>query len=237
MPGVELAWLRRLECTKISRRFRSFMKATKGLSKKVVPTFVGNSFLLLAILRLNAWIESFLDGRLQAVVVEGERSDFVPVQSVVPQGSVLGPSLFLTYISDLPAGIKSKVRLFADGTMRSKTTKKAEDQRTLQEDLDSLTTWEEQWSMEFHLQKCSTLSATRKRKIIPAYEIHGHILENVSMTKYLGVTIQDDLRWGGDPTSALPQAKPTRPSVSSGETSRSATRRQRKLRTKPLLTF
>ena len=161
----------------------------------------------------------------------------MPVQSVVPQGSVLGPSLFLTYINDLPAGIKSKVRLFADGTMRSKTTKKAEDQRTLQEDLDSLTTWEEQWSMEFHLQKCSTLSATRKLKIIPAYEIHGHILENVSMTKYLGVTIQDDLRWGGDPTSALPQAKPTRPSVSSGETSRSATRRQRKLRTKPLLTF
>ena len=118
--------------------------------------------------RLNTWIESFLDGRQQAVVVEGERTDFVPVESGVPQGSVLGPSLFLTYINDLPAGIKSKVRLFADDTMYSKTIKKAEDQRALQEDLDSLTTWEEQWSMDFHPQKCSTLSATRKRKIIPS---------------------------------------------------------------------
>ena len=118
--------------------------------------------------RLNTWIESFLDGRQQAVVVEGERSDFVPVESGVLQGSVLRPSLFLTYINDLPAGIKSKVRLFTDDTMCSKTIKKAEDQRTLQEDLDSLITWEEQWSMDFHLQKCSTLSATRKqKKIIP----------------------------------------------------------------------
>ena len=157
----------------------------------------------------------------------------MPVESGVPQGSVLGPSLFLTYINDLPAGIKSKVRLFADDTMYSKTIKKAEDQCTLQEDLDSLTTWEEQWSMDFHPQKCSTLSATRKRKkVIPAYELHGHILENVSMTRYLGVTIQDDLRWGSHISST--SARPTRPSVFSAATSRSATRRQRKLRTKPL---
>ena len=74
----------------------------------------------------------------------------MPVESGVPHGSVLGPSLFLTYTYDLPASIKSKVRLFADDTMCSKTIKKTEDQRTLQEDLDSLTTWEEQWSMDFH---------------------------------------------------------------------------------------
>ena len=160
--------------------------------------------------RLNAWIESFLDGRQQAVVVEGERSDFTPVASGVPQGSVLGPSLFLTYINDLPAGIKSKVRLFADDTMCSKTIKKAEDQHTLQENLNTLTTWEKQWSMDFHLQKCSTLSATRKRKkIVPAYELHGHTLENVSTTKYLGVIIQDNLKWESHISSITNKANKT----------------------------
>ena len=64
--------------------------------------------------RLNAWIDSFLENRQQAVVVGGERSNFMPVDSGVPQGSVVGPCLFLLYINDLPIEIESKIRLFAD---------------------------------------------------------------------------------------------------------------------------
>ena len=94
--------------------------------------------------------------------------------------------------------------------MCSKTIKKAEDQRTLQEDLDSLTTWEKQWFMDFHPQKCSTLSATcKQKKIIPVYEPHGHILENISTTEYLGVTIQDDLRWVSHVSSTTSKANKT----------------------------
>ena len=64
--------------------------------------------------------------------------------------------------------------------------------------------------MDFHLQKCSTLSATRDRKkIIPAYELHGHILENVNMMKYLGVIIQDELRWGTHISSTTSKANKT----------------------------
>ena len=91
--------------------------------------------------------------------------------------------------------------------MCSKIIKKAQAQRTLQENLDSLTTWEGQWSMD--PQKCSTLSATRERKIIPAFELHGRIPENVSMTKYLGVTIHDDLRWGSHISSTTNKANKT----------------------------
>ena len=64
--------------------------------------------------RTQRWIRGFLSGRTQEVVVEGQHSDRVPVTSGVLQGSVLGPCLFLHYINDLPEGIGSTVRLFAD---------------------------------------------------------------------------------------------------------------------------
>ena len=62
------------------------------------------------------WIESFLIGRTQCVVLDGDSSTELPVSSGVPQGSVLGPILFLLYINDLPDNIQSNVRLFADDT-------------------------------------------------------------------------------------------------------------------------
>ena len=121
----------------------------------------------------------------------------MPVDSGVPRGSVVGPCLFLLYINDLPIDIESKIRLFVDDTLCSNTVKHKEDQKKLQKDLDSLTTWEKQWSMSFHPQKCYTLSVTRKKeKIVPSYHLHRHNLQNVSTAKYLGVNIQDNLNWG-----------------------------------------
>ena len=66
---------------------------------------------------VNRWIKNWLANRKQSVVVEGEQSQFVSVESGVPQGSVLGPCLFLYCINDLPAKLHSSVRLFADDTI------------------------------------------------------------------------------------------------------------------------
>ena len=66
---------------------------------------------------INQWIQSFLHQRQQRVVCKGEMSSWTPVTSGVPQGSVVGPVLFLVYINDLPAKLQSKVRLFADDTI------------------------------------------------------------------------------------------------------------------------
>ena len=63
------------------------------------------------------WIESFLSNRTQRVMLEGEESDTCPVMSGVPQGSVLGPCLFLLYIDNMWSMIESNIRLFADDTI------------------------------------------------------------------------------------------------------------------------
>ena len=117
----------------------------------------------------NTWIANFLNNRRQAVVVSGTSSHFVNVMSGVPQGSVLGPCLFLAYINDMPEKLLALARLFADDTAVYKTISNGYDQAQLQEDLQRLADWEERWDMEFHPAKCQTLSVTRSRKAPPAF--------------------------------------------------------------------
>ena len=142
------------------------------------------------------WIRSFLLGRTQAVVLEGERSAEAPVTSGVPQGSVLGPLLFLLYINDLPQNIQSQVRLFADDTAVYLTVTSSEDANTLQADLDTLQEWERTWDMEFNPSKCQVLHITCSRQPLQSqYTLHGQFLESVDSAKYLGVNITQDLNW------------------------------------------
>ena len=114
----------------------------------------------------HQWIESFLSNRTQQVIIEGESSETVPVISGVPQGTVLGPLLFLLFINDLPDNITSKTRLFADDCIVYRTILTATDTEILQDDIYKLAEWERTWGMNFHPQKCSVLTATRSRSPI-----------------------------------------------------------------------
>ncbi len=146
--------------------------------------------------KTNKWIGSFLADRKQTVVLEGERSYEADVKSGVPQGSVLGPCLFLFYINDLPQSLTSTVRLFADDTIAYLTIQSQSDAITLQNDLNKLGAWEKLWQMEFHPDKCQVLTITRKRQPIHhEYSLHGHILQHVKSAKYLGVTFDNKLCW------------------------------------------
>eukprot|EP00745_Piridium_sociabile_P041733 TRINITY_DN82982_c0_g1_i5.p1 TRINITY_DN82982_c0_g1~~TRINITY_DN82982_c0_g1_i5.p1 ORF type:complete len:1008 (+),score=211.04 TRINITY_DN82982_c0_g1_i5:126-3026(+) len=146
--------------------------------------------------QLNTWIRSLLQDRRQAVVVNGTTSDFIRVKSGVPQGSVVGPSLFLAYINDLPEKVESDSRLFADDTLLHRNITSPRDQGILQEDLHRLEDWENQWDMSFHPKKCNVLNMTRCRTVREnTYSLHDHKLETASSTKYLGVTVQNNGSW------------------------------------------
>ena len=145
-----------------------------------------------------SWISSFLNNRTQEVHVQGSQSQISEVTSGVPQGSVLGPLLFLMFINDMPSYLKnsSTIRLFADDAIIYRQIKTPQDGQLLQEDLECLLHWEKDWGMAFHPQKCQTLRVTRKKTpTIVNYNIRGHLLECVPSSKYLGLIISNDLSW------------------------------------------
>ena len=163
-------------------------------------------------LTLN-WITDFLSSRSKVVVVRGEESERARVTSGVPQGSVLGPALFLVYINDLPEKVKSTPRLFADDCLLYRVIDSEEDSIILQQDLDALAKWEEDWAMEFAPEKCKLLRITRKtaRKTITAkYNIHGTELELVKEATYLGVTLDKTLTFSSHITSTIKKADKSR---------------------------
>ena len=162
---------------------------------------------------LHRWISDFLGGREQQVVLDGSKSRSAPVLSGVPQGSVLGPLLFLLYIKDLPDYItnNSTVRLFADDCVLYRKIDSPDDSALLQRDLEALQAWEKDWPMEFHPQKCQILHITNKRHPIQQpYNIHGHILEVVETAKYLGVNIHRTLTWNTHISQVVKKANNTR---------------------------
>ena len=113
--------------------------------------------------------------------------------SGVPQGTVLGPLLFLLYINDLPSVVSSKVRLFADDCLIYRHIKNNEDHITLQKDLNLLENWGNTWGMRFNVQFYA--SVTERNPELFNYSLTGQVLEEFMDAKYLGVTLSNDLKW------------------------------------------
>ena len=142
------------------------------------------------------WLSMFLTNRHQRVLLEGAESQESPVTSGVPQGTVLGPLLFLIYINDLPMMVKSKVRLFADDCIVYREIGNKQDAKALQEDFNLLCWWESQWRMSLNPSKCYTMHVSHKVKpIITPYTMKEKRLEQVTHHPYLGLEISKDLTW------------------------------------------
>ena len=140
------------------------------------------------------WISNFLMHRRQRVVIGGEASDWVSVKSGVPQGTVLGPLLFLMYINDLPDNLTSNVRLFADDCVIYRAISGDNDADLLQTDLDRLTAWESTWQMKFNPDKCFVLKITHSNQPrTHTYSLNHSILQETDSHTYLGVEIASNL--------------------------------------------
>ena len=130
-----------------------------------------------------SWIQTWLTNRTQKVVVEGETSSSLKVLSGIPQGTVLGPLMFLLYINDISAGINSSIRLFADDCVLYRVIKSTEDHKHLQQDLNTLVEWTEQWQMTLNPAKCVTLNCTWS--LLPSV---GCLLHKQYPIKFCGTT-------------------------------------------------
>ena len=127
------------------------------------------------------------------VVVEGESSNEVTVDSGVPQGTVLGPLLFLCHINDLPDAVKSQVRLFSDDCLLYREVKSQSDHTILQQDLHNLEQWASEWGMRFNATKCYILSIRQKSSFF--YQLNDTILKQVDTNPYLGIMLSSDMKW------------------------------------------
>ena len=127
--------------------------------------------------------------------VNGEKSEWSDVISGVPQGSVIGPIMFLIYINDLPDGIKSHMGLFADDTKLYAEIENKEQAEIMQDDLERLNTWSNKWQLEFNIRKCKVLHIGKKNKEFSYFmskDGSKQKLEEVTHEKDLGITFESN---------------------------------------------
>ena len=140
------------------------------------------------------WIKSFLRGRVQCVSVDGEKSSWKDVLSGIPQGSVLGPILFVIFINDMPLEVKHNIcKLFADdcklfGIVNDYIP------NTMQSDLSKLEDWSTIWQLPFNANKCKAMHFGKSNpKHI--YHLNGHELESTNSEKDVGVRVDNNLKF------------------------------------------
>ncbi len=158
---------------------------------------------------LHKWFSSYLSQRQQRVVCSNSSSQWISINAGVPQGSILGPLLFLIYINDIVQNIQANIRLFADDTsLYIIVDDPINSSNILNNDLETIQQWSEQWLVKFNPSKTETMLFSRKvnKPLHPNLVMNGSILNKVKEHKHLGLTIADDGKWNAHISSYLNKA-------------------------------
>ena len=146
--------------------------------------------------KLLNWFRDYLSCRMQATVIKGEKSDFKSVSAGVPQGSVLGPLLFLIYINDIVNNIQSVIKLFADDTSLSLALNNPDSRaEILNHDLEKINEWAKKWKVRFNEEKTEQLNFTRGQNQNQQLTFGSKTLKETPSHKHLGVILQNNCRW------------------------------------------
>ena len=164
--------------------------------------------------RLLKFLKEYLQGRVQQVLINGSLSDPLPVLSGVPQGSILGPLLFVLFIDDINDCVSegTELAMYADDTKIFREIKCDVDQFILQEDINKLTEWSKINKMNFNPDKSKVLTVTNKslNYVLPFYEhfyeLNGKVLDYVVNQKDLGVIVNRWLTWNSHCESLVANA-------------------------------
>ena len=154
---------------------------------------------------IRNWLESFLTGRTQRVIVNGAVSNWSNVKSGIPQGSVLGPILFVLFINDLPDAISSEVKIFADDTKIYRPIVTIQDKQLLQDDIVNLQEWSEKWQLKFNEDKCKVMHIGPHNPDL-IYTMNNANLKACKFEKDLGVIIDEDLKFHNHVSEAVKKA-------------------------------
>ena len=144
------------------------------------------------------WFSEYLSHRKQRVVLPGVQSDWAEIKAGVPQGSILGPLLFLVYINDIVSNIQSNIRLFADDTSLYLIVEHANTAAdTLNADIQSISDWAQTWLVSFNPLKTESLLISRKLNKVshPTLTMLNQDISEVQSHKHLGVFLSNDGSW------------------------------------------
>ena len=160
--------------------------------------------------KLLSWISKFLSNRTQVVLVKGKKSRPILVISGVPQGTVLGPLLFIIFINDITNATRNcQIKIFADDSKLLHAIKSIEDHDNLQNDLNAVLEWSKKNNMELNHKKFELLHHGYHEHLKSKYDLPNnlHISSDSSSVRDLGIQVSDTLAWRDHYTVMITEAK------------------------------